>query len=123
MAISSSPANRTDVTVCVQETREERRERDGRDEDRWRDGQRESKCGKMVNLAKGYMGVPSLHIPVKERNIWEFSHLFCKLKFFKIISLKNLHFRKRSKWGKYLTPITGRKYFSYSIKKNNENNE
>lgn len=28
---------------------------------------RESKCGKMVNLAKGYMGVPSLHIPVCER--------------------------------------------------------
>ena len=35
-----------------------------------------------------------------------------------IVSLKNFHFRKRSKWGKYLTPITGGKYFSYSIKKN-----
>lgn len=98
------------------------RNKGGKERERW-EGQRESKCGKMVNLAKGYMGVPSLHIPVRERNIWEFSHLFCKVKFFNIVSLKNLHFRKRSKWGKYPTPITARKYFSYSIKKNNENNE
>lgn len=67
-----APPNSVVCEVCVQETREERRERDGRD--------RESKCGKMVNLAKGIAEF-LLYIPVeREKYIGSFP-IFCKVKF------------------------------------------